>query len=221
MTEALLKGFMEFCADVYDGESSIMGKLVEGGQRPEYFIISCIDSRSNPGTIFRPDPGTFMAYKAMGAIVRPYKKNEKGSSLAAALQFALHHCNVRKIILLGHTRCGAVQALVNKIDDPEISGFIDVAQAAVAKAKAKCGTSVDHAELLYRTEEQLVMLSMENLKSYPSVSTLLKSGELEIVPWLFEMETGTLKKHDPETDSFIPVPGQTEHKMYRRKAARD
>jgi carbonic anhydrase len=68
MTETLLKGFREFCADAYDSESNVMGKLVEGGQHPEYFIISCIDSRSNPGTIFRPAPGTFMAYKAIGAI---------------------------------------------------------------------------------------------------------------------------------------------------------
>jgi carbonic anhydrase len=48
---------------------------------------------------------------------------------------------VRKIILLGHTRCGAVKALVDKIDDPEISDFIDVAQTALAKAKAQGGPS--------------------------------------------------------------------------------
>lgn len=218
MTETLLKGFKEFCADAYDSESNVMGKLVEEGQNPEYFIISCIDSRSNPGTIFRPAPGTFMAYKAMGAIVRPYTK---GTALAAGLQFALHHCKVRKIILLGHTRCGAVQALVDKIDDPEISDFIDVAQTALAKAKAQGGPSLDHDALLHKMEEQLVMLSVKNLKTYPSVQSLLKDGSLEIVPWLFELETGTLKKHDPETDTFIPVPGQSEHKNYRRKHVRN
>ncbi|MCE7886373.1 MAG: hypothetical protein DYH13_02580 [Alphaproteobacteria bacterium PRO2] len=217
MTETLLKGFREFCADAYDGKSSLMGRLVEEGQRPEYFIISCIDSRSNPGTIFRPAPGTFIAYKAMGAIVRPY---QQGTALAAALQFALHHVNVRKIILLGHTRCGAINALVDKVDDPDIAEFIDVAQTALSKAKAQCGPDADREELLHRIEEQLVTLSLENLKTYPSVAPLLEDESLEIVPWLFELETGTLKKFEPETKSFVPVPGQAEHKMYRRKAAR-
>ncbi len=218
MTESLLKGFKEFCADAYDSESDIMGRLVEEGQHPEYFIISCIDSRSNPGTIFRPAPGTFIAYKAMGAIVRPY---QQGTALAAALQFALHHINVRKIILLGHTRCGAINALVDKVDDPDIAGFIDVAQTALTRAKARCGPNPEREELLHRIEEQLVILSVENLETYPSVAPLLKSGELEIVPWLFELETGTLKEFDGEAKIFTPIPGQTEHKLYRRKTARN
>ncbi len=218
MTETLLKGFKEFCADAYDSESNVMGKLVEGGQHPEYFIISCIDSRSNPGTIFRPAPGTFMAYKAIGAIVRPY---QKGTALAAALQFALHHVNVRKIILLGHTRCGAINALVDNVDDPDIAGFIDVAQTALSKARSECGPTPDREELQHRVEEQLVMLSLKNLETYPSVAPLLEDGSLEIVPWLFELETGTLKKFAPETQTFSPVPGQTEHKHYRRTTARN
>ncbi|MGB4106993.1 MAG: carbonic anhydrase [Alphaproteobacteria bacterium] len=218
MTENLLKGFKEFCADAYDSESDVMGRLVEEGQRPEYFIISCIDSRSNPGTIFRPAPGTFIAYKAMGAIVRPY---QQGTALAAALQFAIHHINVRKIILLGHTRCGAINALVDKVDDPDIAGFIDVAQTAFTRAKAQCGPNPEREELLHRIEEQLVILSVENLETYPSVAPLLESGELEIVPWLFELETGTLKEFDGEAGAFAPIPGQAEHKLYRRKAARN
>jgi carbonic anhydrase len=70
-------------------------------------------------------------------------------------------------------------------------------------------------------EEQLVMLSVKNLKTYPSVKSLLEDGSLEIVPWLFELETGTLKKHDPETDTFIPGAGTNEHKNYRRKNVRN
>ena len=206
MANDLLKGFKKFRKDNYEGTSSVMKKLVEEGQSPDYFIISCIDSRSNPGTIFRPEPGTFFAHKAMGAIVRPYKK---GTALAAALQFALVHNTVKEIIVLGHTGCGAIKAMVEKIDDEEISSFINVAQAGLENAKHRCGDSCTHDELLRNSEEEIVLLSAENLKSYPSVAAALEEGRVIIKPWLFDMESGELLQYSDDFKEFVPL---TAHK---------
>lgn len=202
MTDTLLRGFMEFTKDAYGSDETVMRRLVAEGQNPEYFIISCIDSRSNPGTIFRPAPGTFLAHKAMGAIVRPYKK---GTALSAALQFAIIHNNVRKIVLLGHTGCGAIKALVDKIEDEEIFSFVDVAQAALAKARVRAGKDAPYEKLLRETEEQIVLESVENLKTYPSVKKTLADGSLQIVPWMFDMATGTLNAFNPKTEHFEPI----------------
>lgn len=176
-----------------------MPNLVREGQSPDYFIISCIDSRSNPGSIFRPPPGTFFAHKAMGAIVRPY---QKGTALSAGLQFALHHNKVREVIILGHTGCGAIQALIDNIDDEEISQFIDVAQTGLSAAREKCGPDCGHAELTRHAEEEIVLQSVENLKGYPAVAEALKENRVHIRPWLFEMETGNLFEYDEETEKF-------------------
>lgn len=201
MVNRLLQGFKMFRKENYEGDA-LMKRLVKEGQSPDYFIVSCIDSRSNPGTIFRPEPGTFFAHKAMGAIVRPYKK---GTALAAALQFALMHNNVREIIVLGHTGCGAIKAMVEKIDDEEISSFINVAREGVEKAKANCGCAATHDELLRHTEEEIVLLSTENLKSYPSVATALAENRVTIRPWLFDMESGELLQYDPDFKEFVPL----------------
>lgn len=205
MAKSLLQGFKLFRKDNYEG-NALMKRLVKEGQSPEYFIISCIDSRSNPGTIFRPEPGTFFAHKAMGAIVRPYKK---GTALAAALQFALVHNEVKEIIVLGHTGCGAIKAMVEKTDDEEISSFIDVAKAGLEKATADCGPACTHEELLRHTEEEIVLLSAENLKSYPSVATALAEGRVLIRPWLFDMESGELHQYSEDFKEFVPL---TAHK---------
>ncbi len=205
MANLLLKGFKMFRKDNYEG-NSLMKRLVKDGQSPDYFIISCIDSRSNPGTIFRPEPGTFFAHKAMGAIVRPYKK---GTALAAALQFALVHNKVKEIVVLGHTGCGAIKAMVEKIDDEEISSFVNVAQKGLEKAKARCGNSCTHDELLRNSEEEIVLLSAENLKSYPSVANALAEGRVVIRPWLFDMESGELLQYSPDFKEFVPL---TSHK---------
>lgn len=202
MTEELLEGFKRFHEETYEGRGAVMPRLVKDGQNPDYFIISCIDSRSNPGTIFRPAPGTFFAHKAMGAIVRPYKT---GTALAAALQFALIHNNVRQIVILGHTGCGAIKALVDKIDDPEISSFIDVAQTALPRAHSLCGDNPDQSTFLRKVEEQIVLQSTENLKTYPSVAKLLAEDALTISPWLFDMETGNLMAYNANKKDFEAI----------------
>lgn len=199
MPEDLVKGFAEFRRANYEGGSGLMPKLVENGQSPKYFMISCIDSRANPGTIFNALPGTFFAHKAMGAIVRPY---QKGTALSAGLQFALNYNEVKTIVVLGHTGCGAIQALAEKLDDQEITSFIDVAKTSLNKAREICQ---HHDEILAQTEREVVLQSAENLKSYPSVAKALEENRVEIKAWMFDMGAGALLEHDPETDEFKTI----------------
>lgn len=207
--EHLLAGFRKFRKETYEGLGALMPRLVEKGQSPDYFIISCIDSRSNPGTIFRAQPGTFFAHKAMGAIVRPYKK---GTALAAALQFALKYNKVRKIIILGHTGCGAIKALIDELDDEEIASFIDVAKKGIEKARQRHADPTMHNNLFRHAEEEIVLLSTENLKTYPSVQKALAEGELEIASWLFDMEKGIIHSYDPQTREFTTISAGPEPK---------
>ena len=138
----------------------------------------------------------------MGAIVRPYKK---GTALAAALQFALAYNAVKEIIILGHTGCGAIKAMVEKTDDEEISSFTDVAIAGLKKAEIRCNNVCTHDELLRHTEEEIVLLSVENLKSYPSVSRALHESRVVIRPWLFDMEDGNLLEYNDTEKNFTAI----------------
>ena len=202
-TNELIEGFERFRKEGYEGDHAIMPQLVENGQAPDYFVISCIDSRSNPGTVFNAAPGTFFAHNAMGAIVRPYKK---GTALAAALQFALEHNNVKEVIVLGHTGCGAIKALVEKIDDEEILSFVEVAKAGLERAQKNCSAiQCSHDELLRHTEEQIVLASAENLKTYPSVAKALSENRVTIRSWLFDMSHGALLEHCTDAKEFTPI----------------
>jgi carbonic anhydrase len=202
MVQQLIDGFKAFVEEEYTSHIGTMNALVEDGQDPDYFIISCIDSRSNPGTIFQPKPGTFFAHKAMGAIVRPYKK---GTALSAALQFALDYNKVREIIILGHTGCGAIQSLISGIEDEEISSFLGVAQSGLETAKHKCGPSCSSDQHHRHTEEEIVLQSAQNLKGYPSVKRALEAGRVTIRPWLFDMENGLLLEYNKEKNEFLPI----------------
>lgn len=199
MTKDLIQGARDFKRYQYDAHNKLMSELVEKGQHPEYFIISCIDSRSDPATLFRSKPGTFFSHKAMGAIVKPY---EKGDTLAAAIKFAIKYNHVTKIIILGHTNCGAVNALVEGNTDEDIAGFVDIAQDALKRAEKQnqCEDSI-HT----RTEKEVVLKSIENLKTYPCVQEAMQDQTISISPWLFDMKTGNLLEYNEQADDFIVI----------------
>lgn len=199
MTDNLLAGLEDFRTHHYSEEPDLMAQLVQHGQDPKYFIVSCIDSRCDPATIFNAAPGIFFAHKAMGAIVRPY---HKGTALSTALQFAIKYNKVEKLIVLGHTQCGAVKALAEKLDDEEIQSFINVAKSALEKVKSCCS---DHNDILARTEEEVVLQSAENLKTYPAVRDALAAGHVEIKPWIFDIATGHISEHNPATGKFETI----------------
>jgi carbonic anhydrase len=212
MTQDLISGVQSFKYYHYSHDSGLMTNLIEDGQDPKYFIISCIDSRCNPGTIFRAPPGIFFAHKAMGAIIRPY---HKGTALAAALQFAINYNNIEAVIVLGHTQCGAIKALVENLNDPEISSFINVAKHGLEKAQACCN---NYDEILEMTEREVILESTENLKSYPSVNKALEENRIKVKSWQFNMKTGDLLEHDETTNEFKIITTETSKEDSRKNA---
>ena len=205
MPKLLIDGFKKFLSDHYDSTSALMPKLAAEGQNPDYFIISCIDSRSNAGTVFQTPPGAFFSHKAMGAIVRPYRQ---GTALAAALQFALDYNKVKTIIILGHTGCGAVKALIDDLDDPEIKSFVSVAQEGLHRAQEACNHD---SELQRKAEEEILRLSYENIQHYPSVARALKDNRIILKAWLFDMAGGALFEYEPDTHHFTPIIQRTDN----------
>ena len=201
MTDTLIEGFKTFKQNTYKGSDPLMPSLIKEGQNPKYFIISCIDSRSNPGTIFNTPPGAFFAHKAMGAIVRPYKQ---GTGLSAALHFALNYNEVDTVIIMGHTQCGAVQALAEKLDDDEISSFINVAKNALKRAEACCS---EHSEVLARTEKEVVLESLNNIKEYPSVANALAEKRVTVKGWVFDMKEAAILEYKDASETFENISG--------------
>lgn len=209
MTDKLLEGFEKrFLPKAYGDKGALMPELVEYGQQPDYMIISCADSRSDPGIIFDANPGIFFGFKAVGAIVRPYKP---GTALAASLQYALNYLKIPNLILVGHTHCGAVKALHDNIDDVELSGFMDVMHDAMDKARqiacpAESKQEVcDEETLLREAERQVLNLSAENLLGYPAVKKAVEENRVTIERLIFDMSEGAILRYDQESGNYLPT----------------
>ncbi len=209
MTDKLLEGFEKrFLPKAYGDKGALMPELVEYGQQPDYMIISCADSRSDPGIIFDANPGIFFGFKAVGAIVRPYKP---GTALAASLQYALHYLKIPNLILVGHTHCGAVKALHDNIEDTELSGFMDVMHDAMDKARqiaCPIETEQNHCDeetLLREAERQVLNLSAENLLGYPAVKKAVEENRVTIERLIFDMSEGAILRYDHKSGDYLPT----------------
>ena len=87
-------------------------KTAGEGQNPYAIIITCSDSRVIPEAIFQCGIGDLFVIRLAGNVI---DNHQLGS-----IEYAVEHLGTNLVVVLGHTRCGAVDAAIHH--DP--SGFI-------------------------------------------------------------------------------------------------
>lgn len=74
------------------------------GQHPEVLVITCSDSRVVPEMIFNASLGDIFVIRTAGNVINEGE--------LATVEYAIEHLKVKRIIVLGHTHCGAVHATI-------------------------------------------------------------------------------------------------------------
>lgn len=158
------------------------------GQSPFAIIVGCADSRVSPEVIFDQGIGDLFVVRIAGNVVSGGGANVKGS-----IEFAVAELGARLIVVLAHTKCGAVKAAIQHIDaNDELPGsigdLIDPIRTAVRNAQGKPG---DKLENVTRAN---VELGVERLKTLdPIVSKFVKSGEVKVVGATYVLATGKVE----------------------------
>src|SRR5215467_9632887 len=111
--ERLIRGYREFRKTRWREERANYARLAKRGQRPEYLLIACSDSRSDPATVFSAHPGEFFVVRNVAAIVPPYDAGLTQQGTGAAIAYAVLALNVRNIVVMGHAQCGGVGAAID------------------------------------------------------------------------------------------------------------
>ncbi len=95
--------------------ANLYRRLAEHGQFPEALFITCSDARVDPVTITHGQPGDLFIVRNIGNFIPPYSENLlDGTGVAAAVEYAVEHLEVRDIIVCGHSDCGAMKALYHR-----------------------------------------------------------------------------------------------------------
>src|SRR5690606_20053974 len=111
--EKIIHGYQDFRKKYAEGDNSIMNKLSHHGQKPEIMVIACSDSRVDPAVILQCDPGDLFVVRNVANIVPPYENDNSHHGVSAALEFGICHLKVKHLVLLGHSQCGGIHALLD------------------------------------------------------------------------------------------------------------
>lgn len=196
-----IAGFERF-QDKYFGPDRELFDQLRHAQRPRTMVIACCDSRVDPAILTGAAPGEMFVMRNVANLVPPYETGAQFPGMGAALEFAVQNLEVEHIIVLGHSGCGGIQALLRGRDDSEfISRWMGIAQRARSQILAELPDKP--AQLHARACEQAALLiSLENLLTFPWIRQRVEAGALHLHGWYFDIGQGELFGYSPHSTAF-------------------
>lgn len=199
----LLAGYRRFRAGTHKQRSDLYRDLGEG-QAPSTMVIACADSRVEPAEIFSTGPGELFVVRNVANLVPSFEASDRLHSVAAAVEFAVVHLQVKHIVVMGHASCGGVGASLSAAQGKPIGQFIApwVELLEMPRDKVLAGGS-DDAQT--RLEHAGIEQSLSNLMSFPFVKDAVASGALELHGSWFAIGDGELHWRDSASGEFLVV----------------
>ena len=155
---------------------------VAKGQHPFAVILGCADSRVPPEVLFDRGLGDLFTIRVAGNIA--------DDAVIASIEYAVEHLHSPLVMVLGHERCGAVQAAVDTAPQMgEAPGHLGALtkpiQPAVAQAKTQGGDLLDTA-VIANVGNVTAQLKM----SEPLLAHMVHDGKVKVVGARYDLETG-------------------------------
>ena len=190
----LQDGNRRFTADMQGGDEDLRrsqkAELVSE-QRPFAIILGCSDSRVPAEMVFDQGFGDLFVIRVAGNIV--------ASSQVGSVEFAAEEFGTRLVVVLGHSRCGAILATLKAIQQPEegpsgnVRSIVDRVRPSV-EALLKTDLKDDLDALVQRAVRANVGVSVDHLRHGSEVlERLIKAEGLVVVGAEYCLETGAVK----------------------------
>lgn len=200
----LLSGVHQFRTQVFEAEKDFFEQLTQS-QSPSALVVSCSDSRVDPNLILQAAPGDLFSLRNAGNLVPPFGASTGGEP--ASIEYAVVALGVKDIVVCGHSRCGAMKALLQ----PESTRGLPAVQAWLGHAEttrriiAENYSHLTGDALLDATVQEHVLVQIENLQTHPSVAAKLQRGELNLHAWVYHLETGEIHAFNSQSEAFEPI----------------
>ena len=166
-------------------QKEVLAELAKG-QRPYATIIGCSDSRVPPELVFDAGFGELFIVRIAGNVVSP--------EIMGTLQYAAVHLHTPLFVVLGHQRCGAVQAALagggrNAREHARIALLLDNMLPGLRDLNGTLAPS----DLLDAAVEANVRWSMHQLLDTPEGKARMAEGIVKLVGAVYELETGRVR----------------------------
>ncbi len=207
-----LAGFRRFQRNFFCSKELLYNDLKEG-QTPKVLVVACSDSRVDPAILTGCDPGDMFVVRNVANLVPPYETLGAHHGVSAALEYGIKFLKVEHVIVLGHSSCGGIQALLEERAGNEFGEFISPWVRIAEQARQEVARSLAHKSAKDRQracELAAIMVSMDNLLSFPWLRERVEAEALHIHGWYFDMDCGELSTYMPETGEFETLVGMCE-----------
>jgi carbonic anhydrase len=205
----LISRFQGWRATTYQDNKAWYRRLAQSGQHPRAMVISCCDSRVHVTSIFGADEGEFFIHRNIANLVPPYNPDGEYHGTSAAVEYAVTSLGVAHIVVLGHSNCGGVKGCHDMCSGhaPELemkSSFVgrwmDILRPGYERV-----TLTKPEDPLRALEKQAVLISLENLMTFPFVRTAVEDDRLTLHGLWTDTGEGGLEQFDPLRGGFVPV----------------
>ena len=199
-------GYKKFKKEYFKDNKKLFKEL-EMGQNPHSMIITCSDSRINPALLLDAQPGELFIARNIGNVVPPYLP-AKGST-QAAIEYAVNALDIPRVIVLGHSNCGACAHMYHepKESDPSMPHVEQWLKYIVpARSAAMLEVHADPQQNIFElTEKHNIMVSLQRLMEYPYIQNRLVKDEISLEGWWFDIGTGKVEVYNFSTRHFESV----------------
>lgn len=205
----LAEGYKAFHYGRLRHERERYERLAAAGQTPEIMVISCCDSRASPEAVFDAAPGEMFVLRNVANLVPPYSPDGEYHGTSAALEFAVQVLKVRHIVVMGHGRCGGVQAFREQYEGNTsaplspgdfIGKWMSLLEPATSDIRCEDSSLVEKRQRAL--EEASIRKGLENLKTFPCVRILHDKGRIQLHGAWFDIASGGLSIMNPATGDF-------------------
>lgn len=168
-------------------------EFAETGQTPKAVVLCCSDSRAPVEMVFDQDIGDLFVIRVAGNVVAP--------SLVGSIEFATTSFGTSLVLVMGHTRCGAITATIDQIcEDQQVPS--KNLQDIVERIKPHVAEIAGEAELgrqekIEKALRENVRASVKSIKAAsPIIQELLAKNELSIIGSVLDISTGEVELLD-------------------------
>jgi len=160
------------------------------GQWPFAIVLSCIDSRTSAELIFDQGLGDIFSVRIAGNVV-----NE---DILGSMEFACKIAGSKFIVVLGHTKCGAVKGACDHVEMGNLTTLLSKLQPAVdEETVTKSDRNSKNSEFVENVATINVRrIVNEVMQRSPILNEMIQSGEIGICGAMYNVETGVVDFYD-------------------------
>ena len=162
------------------------------GQWPFAIILSCIDSRTSAELIFDQGLGDVFSVRIAGNIVN--------TDILGSMEFACKVAGSKLIVVLGHTKCGAVKGACDHVEMGNLTELLSKLQPAVYAEKETVGAEYRNSKNPLFVESVAAINVRRSVKSIIErsfiIEQMVENGEIGVVGAMYNIETGQVEFYD-------------------------